>query len=224
MSSQPVMYLKELGLSKYEAHAYACLLRRGISTAQEVSDGADVPQPRVYDALGELEQKGFVDVQPGRPKKFGPIEPETAVEHFCEFKQRQYEDELSRKQQLGEQLAEEGIPVYWPPGGHAVYVDASRLLPHIPREKYPGQSLVCALYTEGGVRAVEVGSVMFGDAARMELVRLAIPRRVYCQEHLQWVVDTLCRVRDRKETVPGMQLVEGQGPLRHFIARFAPAD
>ncbi len=106
MSSQPVMYLKELGLSKYEAHAYACLLRRGISTAQEVSDGADVPQPRVYDALGELEQKGFVDVQPGRPKKFGPIEPETAVEHFCEFKQRQYEDELSRKQQLGEQLAE----------------------------------------------------------------------------------------------------------------------
>ncbi len=125
---------------------------------------------------------------------------------------------------LGEQLAEEGIPVYWPPGGHAVYVDASRLLPHIPREKYPGQSLVCALYTEGGVRAVEVGSVMFGDAARMELVRLAIPRRVYCQEHLQWVVDTLCRVRDRKETVPGMQLVEGQGPLRHFIARFAPAD
>lgn len=106
METDPSMYLKELGLSEYEAHAYVCLLRCGISTAQEVSDGADVPQPRVYDALDDLSQKGFVNVQPGRPKKFGPVEPETAIERFCEFKQRQYDEELSRMQLLGERLAD----------------------------------------------------------------------------------------------------------------------
>lgn len=106
METDPSMYLKELGLSEYEAHAYACLLQRGISTAQEISDGADVPQPRVYDALDDLSQKGFVDVQPGRPKKFGPVDPESAIERFCEFKQRQYDEELSRMQLLGERLAD----------------------------------------------------------------------------------------------------------------------
>lgn len=106
METDPSMYLKELGLSEYEAHAYVCLMQRGISTAQEVSDGADVPQPRVYDALDDLSQKGFVNVQPGRPKKFGPVEPEVAIERFCEFKQRQYDEELSRMQLLGERLAD----------------------------------------------------------------------------------------------------------------------
>ncbi|QSX01109.1 TrmB family transcriptional regulator [Haloterrigena alkaliphila] len=106
MENKTSMYLKELGLSEYEAHAYACLLQRGISTAQEVSDGADVPQPRVYDALDELAQKGFVNVQPGRPKKFGPVDPDAAIEHFCEFKQRQYDEELSRVERLGEQLTD----------------------------------------------------------------------------------------------------------------------
>ncbi len=125
---------------------------------------------------------------------------------------------------LGERLRKAKVPVYWPPGGHAVYVDAAALLPHIPREEFPGQALVCALYLEGGVRAVEVGSAMLGAAARMELVRLAIPRRVYSQEHLEWVVDALVRIRDRASSISGMRLVEGEGPLRHFIARFAPAD
>ncbi len=123
---------------------------------------------------------------------------------------------------LGTRLKAEGIPVYWPPGGHAVYVDAARLLPHIPVGQLPGQALVCALYLEGGVRAVEVGSVMLGEAAQMELVRLAIPRRVYAQEHLAWVIDALSRVRERSDEVVGMRLAEGEGPLRHFVARFDP--
>ena len=106
METEPSMYLKELGLSEYEAGAYACLLRRGVSTAQEVSDGAGVPQPRVYDALDDLSEKGFVDIQPGRPKKFGPVDPDAAIERFCEFKQRQYDDELAHMHQLGEQLVE----------------------------------------------------------------------------------------------------------------------
>ncbi len=123
---------------------------------------------------------------------------------------------------LGTRLKAEEIPVYWPPGGHAVYVDAARLLPHIPLEQLPGQALVCALYREGGVRAVEVGSVMLGEAAQMELVRLAIPRRVYAQDHLAWVIDTLIRVKERSDEVLGMRLEEGEGPLRHFVARFVP--
>jgi len=123
---------------------------------------------------------------------------------------------------LGERLREEGIPVYWPPGGHAVYVNAERLLPHIPRDAFPGQALVGAIYVEGGVRAVEVGSAMMGPEARLELVRLAIPRRTYTQEHLAAVVEALGRVRDKADTVPGLRLVEGEGPLRHFVARFEP--
>ena len=131
-------------------------------------------------------------------------------------------DRVGQVEWLATRLREEGIPVYWPPGGHAVYIDARRLLPHIPREELPGQALVCALYLEGGVRAVEVGSVMLGQAAKLELVRLAIPRRVYTREHLSWVVETVVRVRDRTGDVPGFRILEGEGPLRHFVARFAP--
>ena len=123
---------------------------------------------------------------------------------------------------LAERLREEGIPVYWPSGGHAVYVDAGKLLPHIPREGFPGQALVCALYLEAGVRAVEVGSVMLGEAARMELVRLAIPRRVYTREHLEWVVEAFRRIKPRVGELRGLRLVAGEGPLRHFMARFQP--
>lgn len=112
------MYLREIGLSKYEACAYTCLLRRGVSTAQEVSDGADVPQPRVYDALGQLSEKGFVDVQPGRPKKFGPVAPGDAVERFGEFKRRQYDEELAEIDRLGRQFVDsvEDTPE---PAGHS---------------------------------------------------------------------------------------------------------
>ncbi|WP_338740779.1 TrmB family transcriptional regulator [Haloplanus salilacus] len=107
MDDEALMYLKEVGLSKYEACAYLCLLRRGVSTAQEVSDGADIPQPRVYDALDELSEKGFVDVQPGRPKMFGPVDPEPAIERFCEFKRRQFDEELAGIRRLGAQFADE---------------------------------------------------------------------------------------------------------------------
>lgn len=131
-------------------------------------------------------------------------------------------DRVGQVRWLGETLREAGVPVYWPPGGHAVYVDAGRLLPHVPREEFPGQALVCALYLEGGIRAVEVGSAMMGPEARLELVRLAIPRRTYVQEHLQAVVDALLRIRRRPREVPGLRLVAGEGPLRHFVARFEP--
>jgi tryptophanase len=112
--------------------------------------------------------------------------------------------------------------VYWPPSGHAVYVDAARLLPHIPRDQFPGQALVCALYLEGGVRAVEVGSGMLGEAAKLELVRLAIPWRVYTEEHLRHVVRTFTEILKKREKMRGLRLVQGSGPLRHFRARFAP--
>ena len=131
-------------------------------------------------------------------------------------------DRVGQVRWLGEKLNQAGIPVYWPPGGHAVYVNAGRLLSHIPRDQFPGQALVCALYLEGAVRAVEVGSAMFGSAARMELVRLALPRRVYTQEHLQHVVDTLVRVKETSRQIRGLRMVEGEGPLRHFLARFEP--
>ncbi|MEN3009966.1 MAG: tryptophanase [Candidatus Bipolaricaulaceae bacterium] len=132
-------------------------------------------------------------------------------------------DRVGQVRWLAEELRRIGVPVYWPPGGHAVYVDAARLLPHIPRDQFPGQVLVCALYLEGGVRAVEVGSGMLGEAARMELVRLALPRRVYTEEHLRHVVQTFARVLEGRERLRGLRLVAGSGPLRHFRARFAPA-
>jgi len=133
-------------------------------------------------------------------------------------------DRIAQVRWLGERLREVGIPVYWPPGGHAVYVDAGRLLPLIPKGAFPGQALVCALYLEGGVRAVEVGSAMMGSEARMELVRLAIPRRTYTQEHLEIVVMALQSIRERVTEIRGLRLVEGEGPLRHFVARFEPIE
>ena len=131
-------------------------------------------------------------------------------------------DRVGQVRWLAEELRKIGVPVYWPPGGHAVYVDARRLLPRIPRDQFPGQALVCALYLEGGVRAVEVGSGMLGEAARLELVRLAIPRRVYTEEHLRHVVATFARILEKRETIRGLKLLAGHGPLRHFRARFHP--
>jgi tryptophanase len=131
-------------------------------------------------------------------------------------------DRVGQVRWLGEELRKIGVPVYWPPSGHAVYVDAARLLPHIPRDQFPGQALVCALYLEGGVRAVEVGSGMLGEAAKLELVRLAIPWRVYTEEHLRHVVRTFTEILKKREKMRGLRLVQGSGPLRHFRARFAP--
>ncbi|MGY4707477.1 tryptophanase [Candidatus Bipolaricaulota sp. J31] len=131
-------------------------------------------------------------------------------------------DRIGQVRWLAGRLREEGIPVYWPPGGHAVYVDAGRLLPHIPPEEFPGQALACALYLEGGIRTLEVGAAMLGKEARFQFVRLAIPRRVYTREHLEAVVEALVRIAEEKERIRGMRLVSGEGPLRHFTARFEP--
>lgn len=129
---------------------------------------------------------------------------------------------------LGEGLKEKGVPVVWPIGGHAVYIDAGKLLPHIPPHEYPGQALVCALYTMGGIRSVEVGSVMFGKygkdgkliPAGRELVRLAIPRRVYTQSHIEYVLDVFDDIMNEKEKLKGFRIIYEPPFLRHFTARF----
>jgi tyrosine phenol-lyase len=130
---------------------------------------------------------------------------------------------------LGEALVESGIPCVQPIGGHAVYIDAGSLLPHIPPLAYPGQSLAVALYREGGIRGCEIGTVMFGvhpdgseTPAAMELVRLAIPRRVYTQSHIDYVIEVARWVGERAEELRGYRIVEQPAQLRHFTARFEP--
>ena len=124
---------------------------------------------------------------------------------------------------LAERCWEVGAPTVRPPGGHAVYLDAAAMLPHIPRENFPAQALTVELYRVGGVRGVEIGSVMFGDAAQHELVRLALPRRVYTQSHVDYVGEVVAEVAKRRDSVRGFRIVEESEFLRHFTARFAPA-
>lgn len=129
---------------------------------------------------------------------------------------------------LGEKLIASNIPIVEPPGGHAIYIDAKRFAPHIPPEQYPGQSIVCELYLEGGIRAVEIGSVMFGKydssgkliPAKLELVRLAIPRRVYTQSHIDYVIEVIQEVFARREKLRGMKIIYEPPMLRHFTAKF----
>lgn len=131
---------------------------------------------------------------------------------------------------LGEKLHALGVPLMMPIGGHAVYIDAKSLYPHIPLKHYPGQSLVCELYTAGGIRSVEIGSVMFGKynkdgsliPAPMELVRLAIPRRVYTQSHIEYVIEVFKKILLNKKSVKGYKITEEPDFLRHFTAKFAP--
>lgn len=124
-----------------------------------------------------------------------------------------------------------GIPIVEPPGGHALFIDARSFLPLMPQSQYPGQALVCALYSAGGVRCVEVGSVMFGKCnqhtqeetfAPMDLVRLAIPRRVYTQSHIDYLAEILLDVYARKEEIKGIRFTHQAPFLRHFTARFEP--
>ena len=140
---------------------------------------------------------------------------------------------LGQAQYLLERLKEEGVPVLEPAGGHAVYLDARRLLPHIPQRLFPGQALAVELYREGAVRGVEIGSVMFaypdpetGEMVypQLELVRLAIPRRVYTQSHLDYVAEVAGRIAARAETVPGYRFTYAPELLRHFTARFEPVQ
>jgi len=128
---------------------------------------------------------------------------------------------------LGNALHAAGIPVVRPIGGHAVYIDAGALLPHIAPLQYPGQALACALYAEGGVRGCEIGSVMFGrrpdggeEPAAWELVRLAIPRRTYTQSHIDYVIEVVLSVAARAATLRGLRIVSEAPTLRHFTARF----
>ncbi len=131
---------------------------------------------------------------------------------------------------LTEKLMAAGVPVMQPAGGHAVYLDAKAFLPHIPVDQYPGQALVCALYTEGGIRTVEIGSLMFGKydvhgklvPAPLELVRLAIPRRVYTQSHIDYVAEVIIEVHQKRNEIKGLRITEEAPLLRHFTAKLAP--
>jgi tryptophanase len=130
---------------------------------------------------------------------------------------------------LGEHIARAGVPIVQPPGGHAIYVDAAAFFPHIPALQLPGQALVVELYREAGIRTVEIGTVMFGRRnavtgeeipGPMELVRLAIPRRVYTQSHIDYVVEAILQVWERRDGVGGYRFLEQAQLLRHFTARF----
>jgi tryptophanase len=123
---------------------------------------------------------------------------------------------------LGNRIAREGVPIVQPPGGHAIYIDARAFLPHIPTSQFPGIALAVELYIEGGIRSVEIGSLMFGEHARMDLVRLAIPRRVYTQSHIEYVVEVILDVWRRRDKIVGYELVHQAPFLRHFTARLKP--
>ena len=125
---------------------------------------------------------------------------------------------------LGNHIAEQGVPSVQPPGGHAIYLDARAFLPHIPVEQFPGVALAAELYLEGGIRSVEIGSLMFGSAAKMDLVRLAIPRRVYTQSHIDYVVEIILEVWRKREQIQGLRLSYEAPFLRHFTARLEPVE
>ena len=148
---------------------------------------------------------------------------EVMDEHYLQYRIRSIE-------YLTNKLIDAGVPVMQPAGGHAVYLDAKAFLPNIPVDQYPGQSLVCALYEEGGIRAVEIGSLMFGKydeqgklvPAQMELVRLAVPRRVYTQSHIDYVAEVIIDVFNRRSELGGLVITEETPLLRHFTAKLKP--
>jgi len=146
---------------------------------------------------------------------------EVVDEHYLEYRIRSTE-------YLGEKMLSNGIPIIEPPGGHAIYIDAKRFAPHIPAEQFPGQAITCEMYVEGGIRACEIGSVMFGKKdengklipAMMELIRMAIPRRVYTQSHIDYVAEVLIEVYKKRNELRGYAFTYEAPMLRHFTARF----
>ena len=132
---------------------------------------------------------------------------------------------------LGEGLVKHGFPIVQPPGGHAIYIDAGAFLPHVPPSSFPGQALACAFYEQGGIRGVEVGTLMFGGkspetggerTARLELLRLAIPRRVYTQSHVDYVIEVAGELAARRDSIRGFSILEEPPQLRHFSATLQP--
>jgi tryptophanase len=123
---------------------------------------------------------------------------------------------------LGNHISEQGVPIVQPPGGHAIYLDARAFLPHIPPEEFPGVALAAEIYLEGGIRSVEIGTLMFGAAAQMDLVRLAIPRRVYTQSHIDYVVEIILEVWRKRDAIRALKLTYEAPFLRHFTARMQP--
>ena len=125
---------------------------------------------------------------------------------------------------LGSHISQQGVPIVQPPGGHAIYLDARAFLPHIPVDQFPAVALAAELYLEGGIRSVEIGSLMFGAAAKMDLVRLAIPRRVYTQSHIDYVVEVILQVWKKRKQIHGLKLTYEAPFLRHFTARLEPIE
>jgi tryptophanase len=134
---------------------------------------------------------------------------------------------VGQVEMLGDQLVEAGVSILEPPGGHAIYLNAGEFLPHIPPEEFPGQSLAVSLYVESGIRGVEIGTFMFGGAdprtgesrtARLELVRLAIPRRVYTNMHMNYVAQSIIALHEKRDTLRGMKILKQPPFLRHFSA------
>ncbi|MHB1049737.1 MAG: tryptophanase [Bacteroidota bacterium] len=148
---------------------------------------------------------------------------EVLDEHYLTYRLRSVE-------YLGNKLTEIGIPIIQPPGGHAIYIDAKKFLSHIPPHQYPGQSVVCELFKIGGIRTVEIGSVMFGKyddngkliSPAMELVRLAIPRRVYTQSHIDYVIECAAELYQNRLRLKGYTIIYEAPQLRHFTAKFEP--
>jgi len=148
---------------------------------------------------------------------------EVLNEHYLQYRIRSI-------QYLTNKLSDAGVPVMQPAGGHAVYIDARAFLPFIPVEQYPAQALVGALYLAGGIRSVEIGSLMFGKydlygglvPAKMELVRLAIPRRVYTQSHIDYVAEVIIDVYNNRDQIEGLEIIEEADTLRHFTAKLKP--
>ncbi len=148
---------------------------------------------------------------------------EVLDEHYLTYRLRSVE-------YLGNKLTGMGVPILQPPGGHAIYIDAKRFLPHVPQEQFPGQAIVSELYVVGGIRSVEIGSVMFGKCDAngkhipppMELVRLAIPRRVYTQSHIDYVIECVEEVFNKRKNLRGYKIIYEAPQLRHFTARFQP--
>jgi tryptophanase len=155
---------------------------------------------------------------------------EAMAQGFQEVLEEDYlQYRLRSVEYLGEHLLSAGVQIVEPPGGHAIYIDAQAFCPHLPLEQFPGQSLLCALYRHAGIRAVEIGGVMFGGVdpetgqtrrPPMELVRLAIPRRVYTQSHIDYVIEAIADLYQKRETIRGLRIVEAPPVLRHFTAKF----